>query len=60
MLSGEIVAPTRLLFQYTKSLTKSDTLRAFIAPEMTDLITFLENNGKYVVYTGGYIHGIYC
>ena len=26
---------------------------------MTYLITFLENNGKSAVYTGGYIHGIY-
>ena len=26
---------------------------------MIDLITFLDNNGKYAVYTGGDIHGIY-
>ena len=53
MLSGENVSPTRLLFLYTKELSKSDKLRDFIAPKMTDLITFLENNGKYAVYTGG-------
>ena len=27
---------------------------------MTDIITFLDNNGKSVVYTGVKIHGIYC
>ena len=59
MLSGEIVSPTRLLFQYMKALQKSDKLRAFIAPKMTDLITLLENNGKYAVYEGWDIHGIY-
>ena len=59
MLSGEIVSPTRLLLQYMKALTKSEKLKAFIAPKMTDLITFLDNNGKYAVYTGGDIHGIY-
>ena len=59
MLYGEIVSPTRLLFQYMKALTKSEKLKAFIAPNMTDLITFLDNNGKSAVYTGGDIHGIY-
>ena len=59
MLSGQIVSPTRLIFQYMEALTKSKRLRAFIAPKMTDLITLLEKNGKYDVYTGGDIHGIY-
>ena len=59
ILSGEIVSPTRLLFQYMKALSKSDKLRAFIVPKMTDLITFLDNNGKSAVYTGGDIDGIY-
>ena len=45
LLSGEIVSPTRLLFQYMKALTKSEKLRAFVAPKMTDLITFLDKNG---------------
>ena len=45
MLYGEIISPTRLLFQYMKALTKSEKLRAFMAPKMTDLITFLDNNG---------------
>ena len=42
-----------------KAVTNSEKLRAFIAPKMTDIITFLENNGKSAVYTGGDIHGIY-
>ena len=59
MLSGEIFSPTRLLFQYMKAFSNSDKLRAFIAPKMTDIITFLDNSGKYAVYKGGDIHGIY-
>ena len=59
MLSGEIFSPTRLLFQYMKALTKSEKLRAFIAPKMTDLITFPDKNGKSTVYEGGDINGIY-
>ena len=42
-----------------KALSKSDKLRAFIVPNMTDIITFLDNKGNYDVYTGGDIHGIY-
>ena len=42
-----------------KALTKSNKLRAFIAPKMTDLVTLLDNNRKSTVYTGGDIHGIY-
>ena len=60
MLSREIVSSTKILFQYMKALKKSEKLRAFIAPKMTDLITFLENNGKSAVYKGGDINGIYC
>ena len=59
MLSGEIVSPTRLLFKYMKALAMSEKLRAFIAPKMTDLIAFLDKNGKSDVYEGGDIHGIY-
>ena len=59
MISGEIISPTRLLLQYMKALTKSEKLKAFIAPKMTDLITFIDKNGKSDVYDGGYIHGIY-
>ena len=59
MLSGEIVSPTRILFQYMKALIKSEKLRAFIAPNMTYFITFLDKNGKSAVYTGGDIHSIY-
>ena len=43
-LSGEIIPPTIILFQCMKALTKRDNLRSFIAPNMTDLITLLENN----------------
>ena len=57
MLSGGIVSPTRLLFQYMKALTKSEKIRSFIAPKMTDLITFLDSNDKSAVYEGGDIHG---
>ena len=46
MLSGETVSPARLLFQYMKEFPKSDKIKAFIAPKMTDLITFLENYRK--------------
>ena len=59
MLSGEIFFPNRLLFQYMNSFSKSYNLRDFIALKMTDLITFLDNNGKSNVYTGGDIRGIY-
>ena len=59
MLSREIVSPTILLFHYMKELSRSDKLRASVAPNMTDIITFLDNNVKYAVYTGGDIHGIY-
>ena len=50
MLSGEIVSPTRLLLQYMKALTKSEKLKAFIAPNIIDLITLLVKNGKSAVY----------
>ena len=59
MLSGVIVSPTRLLFQFMKALTKSEKLKTFIAPNMTDLMTLLDNNDKSAVYTGRDIHGIY-
>ena len=59
MLSGEIFSPTRLLLQYMKALTKSEKLKAFMAPKMTDLITFIDTNKKYTEYNGGDIHGIY-
>ena len=59
MFSVETVSPTRILFHYMKALTKSEKLRAFIAPNMIDLTTFLDKNGKSTVYEGGDIHGIY-
>ena len=52
MLSGEIISPNRLLIQYMKALTKSEKLKAFILPKMTDLITFIDKNGKSAVYKG--------
>ena len=42
-----------------KALSNSDKPRAFIAPKMIDIITFLDNNQKSDVYTRGYIHLIY-
>ena len=59
ILSEENVPPTRLLFHYMKALSKSDKIKASIAPNMTDPITLLDNNIKSAVYTGGNIHGIY-
>ena len=52
MLSGENFSPTILILQYMKELSKRDKLIYFIAPKMKYLITFLDNNGKYAVYTG--------
>ena len=42
-----------------KALTKSEKLKAFIAPKMTDLITFIDDKEKYALYDGGDIHGVY-
>ena len=42
-----------------KALTKSEKLKAFIAPKMTDLINFIDKNGKSAVYDGEDIHDIY-
>ena len=42
-----------------KSLSKRDKLKAFIVTKMIDLITFLDNNGKLDVYTGGNTNGLY-
>ena len=42
-----------------KSLSNSDKLKALIAPNMTDLITFIENNGRFSVYTRVNTHGLY-
>ena len=42
-----------------KTLSKSDKIKAFIAPKMTELITLLDNNEKSAVYTGVNIHELY-
>ena len=42
-----------------KIFSKSDKIKAFIVPKMIDLITFLVNNIKSAVYTGGNINGLY-
>ena len=42
-----------------KALKKSEKLKAFMATKMTDLINFIDTIGKYTVYDGGDIHGIY-
>ena len=35
-----------------KEFSKREKLKAFSAPNMKDIITFIENNGKSAVYTG--------
>ena len=52
ILFGETLSPTRLLFHYMQAFSKSNKLKAFIAPDMTNIIIFLDKNGKYAVYTG--------
>ena len=47
----ETVSPKRLIFQYMKELSNSDSFKAFIASNMTYIITFINNNGKYSIYT---------
>ena len=42
-----------------KEFSKSEKLKAFIVPKMIDHITFIDNNGKSVVYTGGKNHWLY-
>ena len=59
ILSGETLSTTRLLFWYTKALSNSDKIKAFIAPKMKYLIKFLDNNGKSAVFKGVYINGLY-
>ena len=59
-LSVETVSPTRLLFQYIKTFSESNKIKASIVPKMTDLITLLDNNVKSAFYTEGNIHGLYC
>ena len=59
MLFGENFSPTRLLLQYMMALSKSNKLRYFIGPKITDIITFLDNNIKSAVYTGGDINATY-
>ena len=39
-----------------KELSKSDKVRDFIAPNITYIITFLDNSGKSDFYTGGSLH----
>ena len=54
------MSPTRLLLKYTKTLQKSDKLKVLISPKMIYLITYLDNNRKLAVYTGGNIHVTNC
>ena len=46
IFSIETVSTTRIIFQYMKALSKSDKIKSFIAPNITDLIKFLDNNKK--------------
>ena len=43
-----------------KALSNRNKLKAFIAPNITDLITLIDNSRKLAIYTGENIHGIYC
>ena len=51
ILSGEIVSPTRLLLQYMRELSKSDKVRDFIAPNITDIITLLKKTENLLYIT---------
>ena len=42
-----------------KEFSNINKLKSFIAPKMTYLIAFIENNEKLAVYTGGNICGLY-
>ena len=52
ILPAEIIYTKRLLFQYMKSLTKRNKIKAYIAPKVKDLVTFPYNYGKSDIYTG--------
>ena len=42
-----------------KLFSNINNFKAFISTKMIDVITFLDKNGKYSVYTGENTHGIY-
>ena len=42
-----------------KALSKSNKLKSFVAPKMTDLTTYLDNNEIFLFIQGGSIHGLY-
>ena len=58
-LSGETVSPTRPILHYMEPLSKIDKIKAFIAPNMADIIKFLYNNRKLETNIEENIHGIY-
>ena len=60
ILYGETAYHIRPILQYMKVLQNSDKLKEIIAPNMTDLITFLDKNVKLDIYTGGDIFELYC
>ena len=41
------------------AFSKSNKIKEFIAPKMTDISAFLDNNRKLAVYTGGDIRRLY-
>ena len=41
-----------------EEFSNSDIIKSFVAPNMTYLITFLDNNGKFSAYIGVNIHGV--
>ena len=60
IFTGETLSLTRILLQYMNTFFNSDKLKSFIVPKMTDIIPFLDKNGKSDVYTGVNMHGLYC
>ena len=51
--------PTRIIFQYTKALSKCGGIKVFISPNMADLVTYLYRHSKEVKYYGSDIHDLY-
>ena len=47
-LSGETVSSTRLLFQYTNEFSNIDKIKAFIAPKIKDITTFIYYNKNWL------------
>ena len=56
LLEEKCIPPIRIISRYIEALLKYHTnSKSLIMPKMTYLITFLDNNGKSDIYTGGII-----